>query len=455
MKIVIDKIREYINTHGNKQILGFIIIFVILAALPLTVIISQQQQEIRQRASEPVSPLLPISQPPVASSSRVFVTSATYNGNLGGLSGADAKCQESANAAKLGGIWKAWLSDQRTYSVDRLIHANAPYKLAYYQFANNPDPVYNVADNWTDLVDSTNLKNAIDYDEFGKNWKNYLVWSNTDSSGYRDSRPILNNQGSGHCNNWTSNSDSDVGRMGVATYKSPDWTSDPIAIYKPCNASFMHLYCFEQPANPVISPTLSPIPTAVLTVSPTSVDEKGSLTVSWSGVPNPTLGDFMNFMTRDGKKGIAYHSYWIHNNCAWFTPTSGTPQSSGSCAIDLSKEIFNLSVHGPYSLILYSGSTPGVTTVIAKSNNLTIFTTVAPTPTPAPNFCTACSADINKDGKVNTSDLTLLRRCLNKSAKYATGSYTCANRDINKDGIIDILDMNCVARNIGNTCVKP
>ena len=159
--------------------------------------------------------------------------------------GADAKCQERANAAKFGGTWKAWLSDITTSVVNRLTHANVPYKIAYYQFANNPDPIYNVADNWADLVDGTNLKNAIDYDEFGKNWANYLVWSNTDSSGYRDSRPILQGS-SGHCNNWILNSSSDVGRMGVATFKSPDWASDPIATYKPCSASFMHLYCFEQ-----------------------------------------------------------------------------------------------------------------------------------------------------------------------------------------------------------------
>lgn len=49
---MLNKIREHINAYGNKHILGFIIILVILAALPITVIISQQQQEIRQRATE-------------------------------------------------------------------------------------------------------------------------------------------------------------------------------------------------------------------------------------------------------------------------------------------------------------------------------------------------------------------------------------------------------------------
>lgn len=41
----------------------------------------------------------------------VFVTSAEFTGNLGGLSGADAICQEAADAAGLDGVFQAWLSD--------------------------------------------------------------------------------------------------------------------------------------------------------------------------------------------------------------------------------------------------------------------------------------------------------------------------------------------------------
>lgn len=44
---------------------------------------------------------------------RVFVTSKVYTGNLGGLAGADAKCQGLADAAKLGGTYKAWLADSK------------------------------------------------------------------------------------------------------------------------------------------------------------------------------------------------------------------------------------------------------------------------------------------------------------------------------------------------------
>jgi hypothetical protein len=67
--------------------------------------------------------------PPWAPVKRVFVTSTGYPGNLGGLAGADAKCQERATAAGLGGTFKAWLSAAGTgnSAAERLTHATVPY----------------------------------------------------------------------------------------------------------------------------------------------------------------------------------------------------------------------------------------------------------------------------------------------------------------------------------------
>ncbi|MCX2976373.1 DUF1554 domain-containing protein [Candidatus Marimicrobium litorale] len=48
---------------------------------------------------------------PIAQSKTVFVTSESYTGNLGGLAGADQKCNDLAAAASLSGEYKAWLSD--------------------------------------------------------------------------------------------------------------------------------------------------------------------------------------------------------------------------------------------------------------------------------------------------------------------------------------------------------
>jgi hypothetical protein len=45
-----------------------------------------------------------------ASQKIVFVTSETFNGNLGGVDGAHAKCQAAAEVAGLPGIYKAWIA---------------------------------------------------------------------------------------------------------------------------------------------------------------------------------------------------------------------------------------------------------------------------------------------------------------------------------------------------------
>jgi len=42
---------------------------------------------------------------------RVFVTSTKYTGDLGGVAGADTKCQTAANNQGLGGTWKAFILD--------------------------------------------------------------------------------------------------------------------------------------------------------------------------------------------------------------------------------------------------------------------------------------------------------------------------------------------------------
>ena len=76
----------------------------------------------------------------------IFITSQTFNGNLGGLEGADAKCQELADAADLDGTFKAWLSDSETDARDRLTHATVPYRLV---------DGTTVADDFTDLTDGS------------------------------------------------------------------------------------------------------------------------------------------------------------------------------------------------------------------------------------------------------------------------------------------------------------
>jgi Protein of unknown function (DUF1554) len=55
--------------------------------------------------------------------SRVFVTSLEYTGKLGGLTGADALCQNAATAANKGGTWKAFLGAGSDTAASRMVEA--------------------------------------------------------------------------------------------------------------------------------------------------------------------------------------------------------------------------------------------------------------------------------------------------------------------------------------------
>lgn len=175
------------------------------------------------------SPPLPL----VPGSARVFITSVTYNGNLGGLAGADAKCQTLANNANLGGTtWKAWLSSSTTSSVHRLFHLAGPYKLV---------GGWIIANDWNDMItkkNTTYLRQPIIQDENGRFWPPVnFVWTATNTDGTTNS---------GHtCNNWTSSSSSSSGFFGWYSSSGSDWTNYGPNIPDSCNNNF-HLYCFEK-----------------------------------------------------------------------------------------------------------------------------------------------------------------------------------------------------------------
>jgi cysteine-rich repeat protein len=57
----------------------------------------------------------------------VFITSGSWNGNLGGLAGGDGKCQTLANAAALGGTYKAWLSNNTQQPAVRFTKSTTGY----------------------------------------------------------------------------------------------------------------------------------------------------------------------------------------------------------------------------------------------------------------------------------------------------------------------------------------
>ena len=74
----------------------------------------------RNNATISIVQTSPAPSPTTLPTYKVFNSSTSYNGNLGGLTGADAKCQSRAAAAGLTGTYKAWLSSTTINAKDRL-----------------------------------------------------------------------------------------------------------------------------------------------------------------------------------------------------------------------------------------------------------------------------------------------------------------------------------------------
>ena len=165
----------------------------------------------------------------------IFVTSALYTGDLGGLAGADDRCQKLAEAAGLPGIFYAWLSDGQTAPDSRFLKSNVPYVLA---------TGIQVAKNWGDLVDGV-LQHAIDTTESkgaapvpnagcGGGTKP-TVWTNTLEKGTL--------WGASGCDGWTKTTG--IARLGHAKATNFTWSKFCEGQAASC-AWKAALYCVEQ-----------------------------------------------------------------------------------------------------------------------------------------------------------------------------------------------------------------
>lgn len=177
------------------------------------------------------SPATPTPTPQASTPKRVFVTSTTYSGNLGGVSGADVRCQASANNVNLGGTWKAWISDTTTSAASRLTHIGSPYLLL--------DGTV-IASNWGDLTDGS-IQHAINLSEYTSVVDAGNVWTNTTRAGEINTDVSIQ---PAHCQNWTNSLLDNKGSIGSTYSGSTDnhWTESG---YGYCNSP-ARLFCFEQ-----------------------------------------------------------------------------------------------------------------------------------------------------------------------------------------------------------------
>ncbi len=167
--------------------------------------------------------------PPTGNVKLIFITSARYTGDLGGLAGADAKCQALAAAAGRPGTFKAWLSDSSTTAGERLTHSTVPY-------VRTDGTV--IAMNWDDLTDGT-INVALSVDENGTTidtgWPYTWTWTTANGSG---GTPGWN------CRDWTySGGLPDKGECGFIYETNYKWSV--IRSSDGCGES-LYLYCIEQ-----------------------------------------------------------------------------------------------------------------------------------------------------------------------------------------------------------------
>lgn len=81
--------------------------------------------------------------------------------------------------------------------------------------------------------------------------------------------------------------------------------------------------------------------------------------------------------------------------------------------------------------------------------------TIMSTPVPSVSFCTACSADLSKDGRVSGIDYSIAVTCVNKGINGKDGAgRSCITADLNKDGRVDRIDVSCVSSQFGKTCTS-
>jgi hypothetical protein len=154
---------------------------------------------------------------------RVFLTSTTTTGSIGGLLGADSFCQKRADAVHLGGTWVAFVSGANAAAPSRLL-ASGPWYLV-----DNVTRVFASHD----VILKSSPEAAIDHDETGAivTSAQDLAWTGTSLTGAT----------SENCAEFSSFIGV-TGVTGLASARASEWIQSGI---QDC-ATPAHLYCFEQ-----------------------------------------------------------------------------------------------------------------------------------------------------------------------------------------------------------------
>ena len=159
----------------------------------------------------------------------VFVTSVSFSGNLGGLKGADDKCQAQADdpaSIVPSGTYLAWLSDGTDSPNTRFTKSSHPYLL--------PDGT-KIAENYTDLTDGS-IEHFINIDPTGKTISRNYIWTGTNQDG-TTAKPFRT------CNGWIDLYTNARGMIGSTGHTLTTWSFQSQA---KCKNTRNRLACFQQ-----------------------------------------------------------------------------------------------------------------------------------------------------------------------------------------------------------------
>jgi len=164
---------------------------------------------------------------------RIFVTQENFNADFNecsgpetGIAAADCVCQEKADAAGLGGTWKAWISDENTDAIDRIADVGPWYLMDYSQIVFNDKS--GLAGEPLTMPRITELGNT----SIG------IVWTGTDIGGVKQNCLTGSD---GFCGNWTQRIKQLEAETGILNTPAV-WTTRGC---EGCDGA-ARLYCIEQ-----------------------------------------------------------------------------------------------------------------------------------------------------------------------------------------------------------------